>query len=139
MLKEVLLSVSLLLPVAAGADGAAVKAGIAKKSSKPPAAAKRAAGNLAGAKSGAVRRNSAAARPAKTGQAAPANPRMEFLQQFADADEDGDGLLSRWEAERNLPDVAGKFDSADASSDGWLTPEELRSYIQISRSSEPHG
>ena len=139
MLKQALLSISLLLPAAAGADGAAVKAGMAKKAPQPPAAAKRAEGKPAGAKSVPVRRNSVAARPAKTGQAAPANPRMEFLQQFADADDDGDGLLSRREAEKNLPDVAGKFDSADASSDGWLTPEELRSYIQVSRSSEPHG
>jgi hypothetical protein len=87
----------------------------------------------------AARSAATAAQAASPAQAATPDPRMEFLQQFADADEDGNGLLSRQEAERNLPAVAGKFDIADASSDGWLTPEELRSFLQGGRSSESRG
>lgn len=140
MLKNLLLSFSLLLPVAAHAAEPAVKTGIAKPASKPPAAAKRTGNRPGRAAADAVRQNSKTARPAKkTGQAASPGLRMKFLQQFADADDDGDGLLSRQEAERNLPVIGEKFDSADASSDGWLTPEELRSYLQISRGSESHG
>ncbi len=137
MLKKLLLSVSLLLPAAPHAAEPDAKAGVTK-TSKAPAASRRTAKKPAGAKAAARKR--ATARPGTaTGQAAAPDPRMQFLQRFADADDDADGLLSRKEAERNLPAVGETFDSADASGDGWLTPEELRSFLQIGRSSEPHG
>lgn len=144
MLKILLLGFLLMLPAAAQAAEPAVKAGVARPPSKPapkpPVAAKRPGSKPVKAAAGAVRQDGKTARPArKTDQAVSADPRMKFLQQFADADDDGDGLLSRQEAERNLPDIGEKFDSADASSDGWLTPEELRSYLQAGRGSEPHG
>jgi len=145
-LRNLLLSCALLLPAVPHAAQPAAKTGIAKQSPKPSAAAKRNAKKPAGAKAVVAPRGNAAARSAATAaqaaspaQAATPDPRMEFLQQFADADEDGNGLLSRQEAERNLPAVAGKFDIADASSDGWLTPEELRSFLQGGRSSESRG
>jgi len=52
---------------------------------------------------------------------------------FARADTDGDGALSRFEAERGLPRVAKKFERIDSDGDGRLTLEELKAWFALRR------
>jgi Ca2+-binding EF-hand superfamily protein len=40
-------------------------------------------------------------------------------------DTDGDGRISRAEAQANAPRLAEQFDQLDANNDGFLTPDEL--------------
>jgi hypothetical protein len=150
MLRYLLLSLALLL--AGGARAAepaagSVNAGKEQKSARPPAAVKpgtastrTAAPKPAAARRGVHRNKGLQARGTPPGeQAASPGTRMNFLQQFAAADQDGDGLLSRDEAERNDLASGEAFDNADASHDGWLTPEEWRSYLQASHDAAPHS
>ena len=57
----------------------------------------------------------------------------KFELYFARADTDGDGALSRAEAERGLPRVAKKFDRIDRDGDGRLTREEMRTWLAARR------
>ncbi|MBI4293834.1 MAG: EF-hand domain-containing protein [Betaproteobacteria bacterium] len=59
--------------------------------------------------------------------------RAKFDEFFAKADSDGDGALSRAEAENNMPRVAGKFDRIDGDRDGRITREEIRAFLQAKR------
>ncbi|MBI2319174.1 MAG: EF-hand domain-containing protein [Betaproteobacteria bacterium] len=59
--------------------------------------------------------------------------RGRFDQHFAAADADGDGALSRAEAEKGMPRVAKKFERLDADHDGRVTREEIRAYLQAKR------
>lgn len=45
-------------------------------------------------------------------------------------DTDGDGRISKAEAQANAPRLAQRFDQLDANGDGYLTPEELRAGFQ---------
>lgn len=56
-----------------------------------------------------------------------------FAEHFRRADTDGDGALTRREAERALPRLAAKFDRIDANRDARLTPDELRRYFDDRR------
>jgi Ca2+-binding EF-hand superfamily protein len=47
---------------------------------------------------------------------------------FHKADTDGNGVLSRAEAERGAPGLARHFDAIDADKDGNITPFEIRSW-----------
>jgi Ca2+-binding EF-hand superfamily protein len=49
-------------------------------------------------------------------------------ERFRHADTDGDGAISRAEAEKHAPRLAQKFDLIDANKDGKLTQDELRAY-----------
>jgi Ca2+-binding EF-hand superfamily protein len=49
-------------------------------------------------------------------------------ERFKAADTDGDGRLSKAEAETGMPRLAARFDDLDADKDGALTPEELASH-----------
>ena len=57
----------------------------------------------------------------------------KFELYFARADTDGDGALSRAEAERGLPRVAKKFERIDRDGDGRLTREEIRAWLAARR------
>lgn len=59
--------------------------------------------------------------------------RAKFDEFFARADSDGDGALSRAEAQKGMPRVAQKFDRIDADHDGKITREEIRAYLQAKR------
>jgi len=65
--------------------------------------------------------------PGGTGEGA------KFAQYFARADTDGDGALSRAEAEAGLPRVAKKFARIDGDGDGRLTLEEIRAWLDARR------
>lgn len=49
------------------------------------------------------------------------------------ADRNGDGRISRDEAQAGLPRLAGHFDTIDTDGDGQLTREELRTAAQMLR------
>ncbi len=55
-------------------------------------------------------------------------------ERFRHADADGDGAISRAEAEKHAPRLAKKFDQIDANKDGKLTQDELRAYREAKRS-----
>ena len=52
---------------------------------------------------------------------------------FRHADTDGDGVISRAEAEKNAPRLAKKFDQIDADKDGRLTQDEMSAYREAKR------
>lgn len=54
-------------------------------------------------------------------------------ERFKHADTDGDGAISRAEAEKNAPRLAQKFDLIDGNRDGKLTQDELRAYRESKR------
>jgi len=56
-----------------------------------------------------------------------------FAEYFRRADADGDGALTRAEAEQALPRLGAKFDRIDADHDARLTPDELRRYFDARR------
>ena len=57
----------------------------------------------------------------------------KFEYYFTRADTDGDGALSRAEAERGLPRVAKKFERIDRDGDGRLTREEMQAWLAARR------
>ena len=57
----------------------------------------------------------------------------KFEIYFARADRDGDGALSRAEAEQGLPRVAKKFERIDRDGDGRLTREEMQAWLAARR------
>ncbi len=54
-----------------------------------------------------------------------AHSRHDMAQRFKQADSDGDGAVSRAEAEKALPHLAQRFDRVDANKDGRVTLEEV--------------
>jgi Ca2+-binding EF-hand superfamily protein len=72
----------------------------------------------------------ASARPRKNRRS---SPEGGFAEHFRRADSDGDGSLSRHEAEESLPRIAAKFDRIDIDRDSQLTQEELRRYFDGKR------
>ncbi len=46
-------------------------------------------------------------------------------ERFKKSDADGNGSLSRAEAEKNMPRLARRFDMIDANKDGQLSREEM--------------
>lgn len=59
--------------------------------------------------------------------------------QFATADTDRDGLLSRGEIGAGLPRLASRFDEIDANRDGQLAPDELRAWSRNRKSRRSGG
>ena len=60
-------------------------------------------------------------------------PGAKFEAYFTRADVDGDGTLSRAEAERGMPRIARKFGRIDRDGDGRLTLEEIRAWLALRR------
>jgi Ca2+-binding EF-hand superfamily protein len=56
-----------------------------------------------------------------------------FAEHFRRADANGDGALTRAEAEQALPRLGAKFDRVDANHDARLTLDELRRYFDARR------
>jgi Ca2+-binding EF-hand superfamily protein len=56
-----------------------------------------------------------------------------FADYFRRADANGDGALTRAEADKALPRVGAKFDRIDANHDGKLSQDELRRYFDAKR------
>jgi Ca2+-binding EF-hand superfamily protein len=56
--------------------------------------------------------------------------KARFEEHFKKADTDGDGALSKAEAEKGMPRLARNFDAIDANKDGKITPDEIRAYMQ---------
>jgi hypothetical protein len=60
----------------------------------------------------------------------------KFDEQFKAADKDGDGALTKAEAESaNLGRIASQFDQIDANKDGKATREEIRALVRTKLSS----
>ncbi len=59
---------------------------------------------------------------------------VKAAERFKHADTDGDGAISRAEAEKQAPRLAKKFDQIDGNKDGKLTQDELRAYRETKRS-----
>jgi Ca2+-binding EF-hand superfamily protein len=63
--------------------------------------------------------------------------RASFQQKRAERwkkiDTDGDGRISKAEAQANAPRLAARFGELDANGDGYLTPEELRAAFRHHR------
>ena len=49
-------------------------------------------------------------------------------ERFRKADSDGDGALSKAEAQAGMPRLAKDFDAIDTNKDGKITPDELRAH-----------
>ena len=52
--------------------------------------------------------------------------REHFQQRLQRADQNGNGTISRSEAEQHMPRLARHFDRIDTNGDGELSREELR-------------
>ncbi len=57
-----------------------------------------------------------------------ADKKAHFEQRFKRADTDGDGRISRAEAERAMPRLGRHFDRIDADKDGYVTMEEITAF-----------
>ena len=66
-----------------------------------------------------------------------AEMKQRFDAEFKKADTDGDGALSKAEAEKSMPRLAKNFDAVDTNKDGKLTQDEIRSHMQA-RMAEHH-
>lgn len=63
-----------------------------------------------------------------------ATKNARLAEQFRRADADGNGMLSRAEAERAAPLLAKQFDAIDANRDGRISAEEIRAFRRTGRS-----
>jgi Ca2+-binding EF-hand superfamily protein len=55
----------------------------------------------------------------------------KFSERFQAADQDGDGALTRAEAETGgISKIANHFERLDANSDGKVSPEEVRALLR---------
>jgi hypothetical protein len=62
--------------------------------------------------------------------------RAEHLKKM---DADGDGRISRAEAQANAPRLFSHFDEIDANKDGFVTPDEMRAAHAAHRGHHPRG
>lgn len=54
-------------------------------------------------------------------------------EHFKNADKNGDGKISREEANASMPRIAKHFDAIDTDKDGQVTKEELRAFHEKNR------
>jgi len=55
---------------------------------------------------------------------------QRFDAKFKAADKDGDGALTKEEAQAGMPRLAKNFDQVDANHDGKVTEDEIRAYMK---------
>lgn len=55
---------------------------------------------------------------------------QQMAERFKAADKDGDGALTRAEAEAGMPRLAKRFDDIDTARTGKITLEQIRSFMQ---------
>lgn len=60
----------------------------------------------------------------------PEQMKQHFAEEFKKADTDGDGMLSKAEAEKSMPGLAKHFDQIDANKDGKITQDEIRASME---------
>jgi Ca2+-binding EF-hand superfamily protein len=60
----------------------------------------------------------------------PEKMRQAFDQRFKKADANGDGKLTKAEADAGMPRIAKNFDTIDANKDGFITPDEIRATME---------
>ena len=67
--------------------------------------------------------------------------KLRFAERFKQADADGDGALSKAEAEKSMPRIAKHFDEIDANHDGKITWDEIKASMERHRAerSKHHG
>ena len=58
---------------------------------------------------------------------------------FKKADADGNGALSRAEADKAMPRLAAKFDQIDTNKDGQLSRDELKAWRKTHKHAHKHG
>ena len=61
--------------------------------------------------------------------------RQQEQEKFKSADKDGNGSLSKEEAQQGMPQLAKNFDKIDANHDGQVSPDEIKQYYQSRMSS----
>lgn len=72
--------------------------------------------------------------PSLAQQGADAAARTAQLEKrFKDADKDGDGKLTREEAEAGMPRVAKNFDAIDKEKKGYVTIEDIKAALAAMR------
>ena len=57
-------------------------------------------------------------------------------EHFKNADKNGDGKISREEANASMPRIAKHFDAIDTDKDGQVTKDELRAFHERKRASK---
>jgi Ca2+-binding EF-hand superfamily protein len=71
--------------------------------------------------------------------------KKHFAERFKQADADGDGSLSKAEAEKSMPRLAQHFDEIDSNRDGKITQDEIKASMEKHRAErkkhhgEQHG
>jgi hypothetical protein len=60
----------------------------------------------------------------------PEKMRQAFDQRFKKADANGDGKLTKAEADAGMPRIAKNFDAIDANKDSFITPDEIRAAME---------
>ncbi|MBL8377828.1 MAG: EF-hand domain-containing protein [Burkholderiales bacterium] len=73
------------------------------------------------------------------GRPDPERMRQMFEERFKKADTNGDGALTRAEAEQGMPRIAENFAAIDTNGDGKVTPEEIRAAMERRRAATAEG
>ena len=66
-------------------------------------------------------------------------PKGERSSHFKKADADGNGTLSRAEADKSVPRLAKKFDLIDADKDGQLSRDEMKAWKKTHKHAHKKG
>jgi hypothetical protein len=69
----------------------------------------------------------------------PEKMRAAFAERFKKADANGDGKLTKAEAEAGMPMVARNFGAIDTNKDGFVTPDEIRAGMEQRRQAKGGG
>lgn len=76
--------------------------------------------------------------PAQDGQRA-ARFEQKFAERFKAADTDGNGQLSKAEAEAGMPRLAKRFDEIDSAKTGQISPDQAKAWMTQQRQQHRHA